>query len=163
MHRSFAFVAAVFSAGLIGCAPAVESQGVAGWDGATEPGEQVGRLVVRVELDVGRTEVDEVLAVAALVDVDGDGFGLSGSFEVAENWHIIAGYNDLGLDFGVDLTDLGDPVSLDSNIRRRPVRQCPAFDNQIEHQRSPLLNGTIRAAGTSARRDMTISARMDRK
>ena len=30
MHRSFAFVAAVFSAGLIGCAPAVESQGADG-------------------------------------------------------------------------------------------------------------------------------------
>lgn len=39
-------------------------------------------------------------------DVDGDGFGISGSFEVAPNWHIVGGYQSLGFDFGVDLNSL---------------------------------------------------------
>jgi hypothetical protein len=39
-------------------------------------------------------------------DVDGDGFGVGGSFEVAENWHILGGYSSLGFDFGVDLDTL---------------------------------------------------------
>lgn len=41
----------------------------------------------------------------SFIDVDGDGLGLSGSFEVGDNWHIVAGYSDLGFDFGVDLTE----------------------------------------------------------
>lgn len=43
----------------------------------------------------------------SFIDVDGDGFGLSGSFEVGQDWHIIAGYSDIGLDFGVDLKEFG--------------------------------------------------------
>jgi len=39
-------------------------------------------------------------------DIDGDGFGIGGSFEIAENWFIIAGYSSLGFDFGVDLDQL---------------------------------------------------------
>lgn len=39
-------------------------------------------------------------------DVDGDGFGVSGSFEVAENWHVVGGYSSLGFDFGVDFNVL---------------------------------------------------------
>ena len=39
-------------------------------------------------------------------DLDGDGFGIGGSFEDAENWHILGGYSSLGFDFGVDLNQL---------------------------------------------------------
>jgi long-subunit fatty acid transport protein len=35
--------------------------------------------------------------------VDGDGYGISGSFEVGENWFVGVGYSSIGFDFGVDL------------------------------------------------------------
>lgn len=41
-----------------------------------------------------------------IIDLDGDGFGIGGSFEVAENWHILGAYSSLGFDFGVDLNQL---------------------------------------------------------
>lgn len=40
------------------------------------------------------------------VDVDGDGFGINGSFEVASNWHIGGEYSSTGFDFGIDLNRL---------------------------------------------------------
>jgi hypothetical protein len=40
------------------------------------------------------------------VDVDGDGFGFGGSYEVVEDWHLIASYSSIGLDFGIDLNQL---------------------------------------------------------
>lgn len=52
------------------------------------------------ELTWQHVELDD-----SFIDIDGDGFGLSGSVEIAENWHIIAGYSDLGLSFGADLTE----------------------------------------------------------
>ena len=42
---------------------------------------------------------------SSIADVDGDGFGIGGSFEIADNWHIVAGYSDLGFDFDIDLTE----------------------------------------------------------
>ena len=43
--------------------------------------------------------------------IDGDGFGISGSFEVGESWFISAGYSKLQLDtdfgFDVDYDELG--------------------------------------------------------
>lgn len=39
-------------------------------------------------------------------DVDGDGFGLAGSFEVGESVFIIASYATTGFDFSVDLNQL---------------------------------------------------------
>jgi len=36
-------------------------------------------------------------------DVDGDGFGVGGSFEVGESFFLFANYATAGLDFGVDL------------------------------------------------------------
>ena len=54
-----------------------------------------------------------------------------------------------------------NPISADTDIGHGSIRQRAALNDQIEHQRSPLLNGTIRAAGTSARRDITMRARID--
>lgn len=36
-------------------------------------------------------------------DVDGDGFGIGGSFGFAENWFMFAEYADLGFDFNIDI------------------------------------------------------------
>ena len=60
------------------------------------------------------------------------------------------------------ITDRRDHGTLDTDIGDLSIGQRAALDQQIEHQRSPLLNGTISTAGTSARRDITTSARMDR-
>lgn len=38
--------------------------------------------------------------------IDGDGFGIGGSYELAENWHIFGGYSTTGFDFGIDLNEL---------------------------------------------------------
>ncbi len=40
------------------------------------------------------------------LDIDGDGFGIGGSFEVADNWHLVGGYSSIGFDFGIDLNTL---------------------------------------------------------
>lgn len=36
-------------------------------------------------------------------EIDGDGFAIGGSLEVAENWHMFGGYGTTGLDFSIDL------------------------------------------------------------
>lgn len=38
--------------------------------------------------------------------VDGDGFGIGGSFEIAPDWHIVVGYSSTEFDFGIDLNQL---------------------------------------------------------
>ena len=39
----------------------------------------------------------------SLIDVDGDGFGISGSFAINESFHIAGEYQTADMDFGVDL------------------------------------------------------------
>jgi Outer membrane protein beta-barrel domain len=52
-----------------------------------------------VELGYAETEFD----IAGAGDLDGDGFTLSGSYEINEDWHAFAGYGNADLDFGIDL------------------------------------------------------------
>lgn len=52
------------------------------------------------QLSYGNVEFDDV-------NVDGDGFGLSGSYSLNEDFHVFAGYEAAGLDFGIDATTLG--------------------------------------------------------
>ena len=52
------------------------------------------------QLSYGNVEYDDV-------NVDGDGFGLSGSYAINEDFHIFGGYQAAGLDFGIDATSLG--------------------------------------------------------
>ncbi len=54
-----------------------------------------------VQLAWQKVELDD-----NFLDVDGDGFGVAGAFEVADNWHVIVAYDDIGFDFGVDLEEL---------------------------------------------------------
>jgi len=39
-------------------------------------------------------------------DLDGDGFSVGGSYEVAPNWHIFGNFSSTGLDFNIDLDQL---------------------------------------------------------
>lgn len=54
-----------------------------------------------VQLHYKSAEVD-----VAGFEVDGDGFGVSGSFEIAEQVHLFAGYQTFDFDFGIDLDQL---------------------------------------------------------
>ena len=48
-----------------------------------------------------RVEFDE-----GFIDVDGDGFGIAGSFEINENVFALASYSTADFDFGIDLNQL---------------------------------------------------------
>ncbi len=49
-----------------------------------------------------RVEIDDDFGPT----IDGDGFGLAGSFEVADNFHVFGGYSSTGFDFSVDLNQI---------------------------------------------------------
>ncbi len=53
-------------------------------------------------------------------NIDGDGFTLSGSFKVADDWHVYASYGTANLDFGIDVDTwalgLGYNYALKPNI-----------------------------------------------
>lgn len=57
-----------------------------------------------VQLGYQKVEFDDNFFPGA--DIDGDGFGVSGSFELNEDWFIGVGYSKLDFDFGVDLEQL---------------------------------------------------------
>jgi len=48
-----------------------------------------------------RIDIDDSFA-----DVDGDGFGIAGSFEVGDVWHLFASFDSAELDFDVDVDEL---------------------------------------------------------
>ncbi len=52
-----------------------------------------------IEAGYQRIEIDDV----AGIDVDGDGFGIGGSFEIGDDWFVRAGYSTADFDFGIDL------------------------------------------------------------
>ena len=52
-----------------------------------------------LQLNYGKLEFDDV-------NVDGDGFGIAGSFAVHPNWHVFANLQAAGLDFGIDATTI---------------------------------------------------------
>ena len=52
------------------------------------------------ELGYQRVELDDVFPGT---DVDGDGFGVNGSFEIGESWYINAGYSKVDFDFDIDM------------------------------------------------------------
>ena len=49
-----------------------------------------------------RADLDEQFGI----DIDGDGFGLSGSFDVGQDIHVFGGYQQFDFDFGIDLDEL---------------------------------------------------------
>lgn len=61
------------------------------------------------QLGYGNVEFDDL-------NVDGDGFGLAGSYAINPDWHVFAGYEAVGLDFGVDATSLGAGVGYNATL-----------------------------------------------
>lgn len=57
-------------------------------------------------IEAGYQEIDIDVGFSGGGDIDGDGFGIGGSFELNENWFIAASYASADFDFGVDLDQL---------------------------------------------------------
>jgi long-subunit fatty acid transport protein len=62
-----------------------------------------------LQLEYTNIELDDV-------SVDGDGFGLSGSYAINPDWHVFAGYQAAGLDFGVDATFLAAGIGYNTEL-----------------------------------------------
>lgn len=62
-----------------------------------------------IQLGYGNVEYDDV-------NVDGDGFGLSGSYSINEDFHVFGGYEAAGLDFGVDATSLAAGIGWHTSL-----------------------------------------------
>jgi hypothetical protein len=54
-----------------------------------------------LDASYGQVEID-----AGGSDVDGDGFGIGGSFALTDSFHVFGGYDTADFDFGIDATDL---------------------------------------------------------
>lgn len=50
------------------------------------------------------------------IDVDGDGFGLGGSFAINPDFHVFAGYQAAGLDFGVDVSSFAAGIGYNTEL-----------------------------------------------
>jgi hypothetical protein len=57
-------------------------------------------------IEAGYQEIDIDGGFFSGVDIDGDGYGVGGSFELDENWFIGASYSKADFDFGIDLDQL---------------------------------------------------------
>ena len=50
------------------------------------------------------------------LDVDGDGFGLGGSLAINPDFHVFAGYQSAGLDFGVDVSTFAVGIGYNTEL-----------------------------------------------
>ena len=57
-------------------------------------------------IQAGYQEIDIDGGFVGGLDIDGDGYGVGGSFELNENWFIAASYSKADFDFGVDVDEL---------------------------------------------------------
>ena len=57
-------------------------------------------------VEAGYQEIDIDGGLFGGLDIDGDGYGVGGSFELNENWFVAASYSSADFDFGVDVDEL---------------------------------------------------------
>lgn len=62
-----------------------------------------------LQLNYGTIDFDDI-------NVDGDGLGIAGSFEINPDWHVFAEYQGADLDFGVDLTTFGAGIGYNTEM-----------------------------------------------
>ncbi len=75
-----------------------------------------------LQISYGNLEFDDI-------NVDGDGFGVAGSFAFRPDWHVFAGLQAAGLDFGIDATTIGAGVGYN-----RPISQGLDFVARLSYQ-----------------------------
>jgi hypothetical protein len=61
------------------------------------------------EVSYGRVDIDDA-------DVDGDGFGIAGSFALTDEFHLFGGYQTADFDFGIDFNQLNLGVGFNTPI-----------------------------------------------
>ncbi len=80
------------------------------------------------------------------ISVDGDGFGINGSFAITDTYHLFAGYSTLGFDFSIDLNQLA--VGAGMHFPLSPtidfVGTLAYLDAEIE---APLFGATVSEDG----------------
>lgn len=62
-----------------------------------------------VDLSYGMLDFDDI-------DVDGDGFGIGGSFAINSDFHVFGNYQSAGLDFGVDISQFGAGIGYNTEL-----------------------------------------------
>ena len=62
-----------------------------------------------IEAGYGRVDIDSP-------DVDGDGFGLGGSYAISDEFHLFANYSMADFDFNVDLTEFDVGIGFNTPI-----------------------------------------------
>ncbi len=80
------------------------------------------------------------------ISVDGDGFGINGSFAITDTYHLFAGYSTLGFDFSIDLNQLavGGGMHFGLSPTIDFVGTLAYLDAEIE---VPLLGPTVSEDG----------------
>ena len=61
------------------------------------------------QLSYGTIDFDDI-------NVDGDGFGLAGSYAINPDWHVFADYEAASLDFDIDATTLGAGIGYHTEL-----------------------------------------------
>lgn len=82
-----------------------------------------------VQFSLGSSETD-----VENVDIDGDSFGLSGSFEVSENAYFVVGYTSSDFDFDIDQEIIGAGVGFhtDSGEKTDLIGEIVVVNAEIE-------------------------------
>jgi hypothetical protein len=88
-------------------------------------------------VEAGYQEIDIDGGFVGGLDIDGDGYGVGGSFELNENWFIAASYAKAEFDFGVDL----DQFSLGAGYH------VPISDNADFYGMFSYVNAEASASG----------------
>lgn len=82
-------------------------------------------------------EIDVDGGVFGGFDIDGDGYGIGGAFELNENWFLAASYGKADFDFGVDL----DEIMLGAGYH------VPISDNADFYGMFSYINSELSAGG----------------
>jgi len=86
-------------------------------------------------IEVGYQEIDIDGGFLGGLDIDGDGYGIAGSFELNENWFVAASYAKAEFDFGVDL----DQVALGAGYHV-PISDNADFYGGKTRNQDPILS-----------------------
>ena len=99
-----------------------------------------------------RVELDD-----DFLDVDGDGFGIGGSFEIGRNAYVFANYGTADFDFGVDFNELGAGIGYHMSVGTQTdfVASIGYIRGEAEAPGSPSVDDSGIAASIGLRSMVT--------